>query len=116
VLLAVLALLLAAFAARAASSLYLTYRYEKVHAAFLADFAPQSGATRRKIEDLLAPIRGEEFSGDLPLILWRDESVQPRYVFRYFFLHPRLAGCHLYFVFDGPDETSRLIGYRDACE
>lgn len=113
---AVVSLLLTPLLARAASSLYLTHQYDKLYVRYLTDSAAEPIPSREEVESLLAPVTGERFNGELPFIFWKGGSPQQGYPFRYYLIHPRLAGCHLYFIFDAPDETGRLIGYRDQCE
>lgn len=111
-------LLLAPFAARASASFYLTYKYEQFVQQHLSTKKPvaQLRISRRELERSLRPLKPEEFRGKLPVIFGDERSVQEGYTLRYYLLHPALAGCHLYFVFDGPEVSSRLVGYRDQCE
>jgi hypothetical protein len=112
------ALLVTPLLVQAAASFYLTYKYDQYVYERLSPNVPlvKLNITRFDVESALRPLKGQEFDGDLPVISGEETAVQRGYAFKYYFLHPTLAGCGLYFVFDGPDETSRLVGYRDACE
>lgn len=112
------ALLLTPLLVRGAASFYLTYKYDQYVYRRLSPDVPlgKLKITRLEVEKALRPLKGQEFHGDLPAISGEEEAVHRGHAFKYYFLHPSLAGCGLYFVYDGSAKTSRLVGYRDACE
>lgn len=112
------ALLVVPLAARIGSSFYLTYKYEKFLRHRLGTDEPLArlGISRHDVEGALEPLSAQRYHANLPTIFGEEEDIEHGYAFRYYFLHPALAGCFLYFVFDRPDETGHLVGYRDACE
>lgn len=114
----VAALLVTPLVARASASFYLTHKYEQFVRQHLSTSVPLAdlGLSRHDVEAALEPLRAREFQGELPVIFGEEEAIRKGYAVRYYLVHPALAGCHLYFVFDGLEETSRLVGYRDACE
>lgn len=118
VLVALVSLGLAPFVIRASGSFYLTYKYEEIVRQRLSPTIPldRLQIPRREVDMMMKPLRSREVREDLPLIFGEDEAIQRGYAVGYYLLHPDLSGCQLYFVFEGSDDSSVLVGYRDACE
>lgn len=114
----VVALLVTPLVARASASFYLTHKYEQFVRQHLSAVVPIADLeiSRHEVEAVLEPLTAQDFQGALPVIFGEEEAIRQGHAVRYYLVHPALAGCHLYFVFDGLEETSRLVGYRDACE
>jgi hypothetical protein len=103
---------------RVATSFYLTSKYERFVRQHLSTTVPviQLGISRNDVEVALEPLSAEDFQGELPVIFGDEAAIRRGHAVRFFLVHPAVSGCHLYFVFDGLEETSHLVGFRDACE
>ncbi len=98
------------------ASFYISHKYETAKKQLPIDSSLEEViVTRAEIEKVLAPLTGSRCPGIPPF----DLSVPAQdnvAVFRYYAVHPHLAGCFIYFVFEGPELTDRLIDHTDMCE
>ena len=118
VLLLIAALGLSPFFARAGASLFLSHKYDQFATQLLSPTVPldQLVVQRREVDAIMRPLRSQPLDGNLPMVFGEEEGIQRGHAVRYYLLHPDLAGCQLYFVFEKPGDSSALVGYRDTCE
>jgi hypothetical protein len=120
VALMVLALCVAApFVIRASASFFLTHKYEELVRQRLSPTVSldRLRVTRQAVDDMMKPLRCRPIpTGGLPDVYGEPEAIRQGYALGYYLLDPRISGCQLYFVFDGPHASSTLVGYFDSCE